>query len=47
MVVWLWTGGGIMALGTALALLPARRRRVDVPDAEPIADEPELVEAAT
>jgi cytochrome c-type biogenesis protein CcmF len=49
MVVWLWTGGGIMALGTALALLPARRRHVAgapqvaaVPD-----DEPELVEAAT
>ena len=47
MVVWLWIGGGIMALGTALALLPARRRRVDVPDPEPLPDEPELVEAAT
>jgi cytochrome c-type biogenesis protein CcmF len=27
MVLWLWVGGGVMALGTALALLPARRRR--------------------
>ena len=47
MVVWLWIGGGIMALGTALALLPARRRRIDVPDPEPLPEEPELVEAAT
>jgi len=47
MVLWLWTGGLIMALGTALALLPARRRRVEVPDPEPIPDEPELVEAGT
>ena len=27
MVVWLWTGGGVMALGTAIALVPGRRRR--------------------
>ena len=47
MVVWLWIGGGIMALGTALASLPARRRRIDVPDPEPLPEEPELVEAAT
>ena len=34
MVVWLWIGGGIMAVGVALALLPARRRTV-LPDARP------------
>jgi cytochrome c-type biogenesis protein CcmF len=35
MVLWLWIGAGIMALGTALALLPGRRvstRRDDAPD---------------
>jgi cytochrome c-type biogenesis protein CcmF len=28
LVMWLWIGGLIMALGTALALVPARKRRV-------------------
>jgi cytochrome c-type biogenesis protein CcmF len=27
MVLWLWIGGGIMAAGTVVALLPGRRRR--------------------
>jgi cytochrome c-type biogenesis protein CcmF len=27
MVVWLWTGGIVMVLGTVLALVPTRRRR--------------------
>jgi cytochrome c-type biogenesis protein CcmF len=27
MIVWLWIGGGMMALGTLLALFPGRRRR--------------------
>lgn len=33
LVVWLWTGGGVMALGTALALVPTgkKRRRVEAP----------------
>jgi hypothetical protein len=26
-VVWLWVGGGIMALGTLVALSPSLRRR--------------------
>jgi cytochrome c-type biogenesis protein CcmF len=31
MVVWLWIGGGVVVLGTILALVPGpRRRRVDV-----------------
>ncbi len=28
LVMWLWIGGLVMALGTALALIPVRRRRV-------------------
>ncbi len=32
MVTWIWVGGGLMALGTALALLPGGRRR----PAEPV-----------
>jgi cytochrome c-type biogenesis protein CcmF len=27
LVVWLWIGGAVMALGTALAVFPGRRRR--------------------
>jgi hypothetical protein len=27
MIVWLWIGGGFMALGTILALAPRLRRR--------------------
>jgi cytochrome c-type biogenesis protein CcmF len=49
MVLWLWVGGGIMALGTALALLPARRRQVmETPEPAPVSrsEPPELVEAA-
>jgi cytochrome c-type biogenesis protein CcmF len=33
MVLWLWVGGALMALGTAVALLPARRRVVVPADA--------------
>ncbi len=52
MVVWLWTGGLILALGTAVALAPTLRRRVrpaDEPAPEPPAvgappsEEPEVV----
>jgi multiple sugar transport system ATP-binding protein len=42
LILWLWIGGGIIVLGTALALLPTRRRRSPIrPDAAP---EPERVE---
>jgi len=51
MIVWLWIGGGVMAIGTVLALLPSLRRRPrreagdpGDPDAEPV-DELEEVTA--
>jgi cytochrome c-type biogenesis protein CcmF len=28
MIVWLWIGGGLMAIGTVLAAFPGRRRRL-------------------
>ena len=30
LTLWLWIGGGLMALGTIIALAPRLRRRVDV-----------------
>jgi cytochrome c-type biogenesis protein CcmF len=49
MVVWLWIGGGVMAFGTILALLPTRRRTVvpagaapEVVATEPTHEEPVL-----
>jgi cytochrome c-type biogenesis protein CcmF len=45
MVLWLWVGGGVMAVGTLLALLPTRRRtpvadaRVEVSRVEPDREE--------
>ncbi len=35
LVNWLWAGGGIIAVGTALALVPGRRRRPTAPVSEP------------
>ena len=32
LVTWLWIGGGVMAVGTALAVVPDRRRRQTDPD---------------
>jgi cytochrome c-type biogenesis protein CcmF len=58
LVTWLWIGGGVMALGTALAAFPGKRRRPTEPTsspggtAEPGQDpdarpDPELVGAAS
>jgi cytochrome c-type biogenesis protein CcmF len=48
MVLWLWIGGALMAVGTAVALLPARRREiVTAPERAAVPDEPELVEVTT
>ena len=51
MIVWLWIGGAVMAIGTVLALLPSLRRRPrpaigddEDPDTEPV-DELEDVTA--
>jgi cytochrome c-type biogenesis protein CcmF len=42
MVVWLWTGGGVMALGTLVALSPSLRRRRTGRVEEPVPVEPAL-----
>jgi cytochrome c-type biogenesis protein CcmF len=34
LVVWLWIGGGLMLVGTALAGFPGRRRRPTAPVSE-------------
>ena len=35
MIVWLWIGGALMAIGTILAAFPGRRRRPTAPVSEP------------
>jgi cytochrome c-type biogenesis protein CcmF len=40
MIVWLWIGGGVIALGTILALAPRLRRRPRAPVAAPTAPHP-------
>jgi cytochrome c-type biogenesis protein CcmF len=49
MILWLWIGGGVIALGTLLALLPRPRRRsrapVPAPPEPAYADELEQVRA--
>lgn len=37
MVVWLWIGGGVMVVGTALSLFPGRRRNPLDPVSAPVA----------
>ncbi len=41
LIVWLWIGGGLMALGSVMAAVPGRRRRPTDPASIPL---PELVE---
>jgi cytochrome c-type biogenesis protein CcmF len=38
MVVWLWVGGIVMAVGTALAAFPGRRRRPEDPVSAPVGE---------
>ena len=48
MILWLWIGGGIMALGTLLAAFPGTRRRIAIdPVSAPIAVGGPDPEAAT
>ena len=45
LILWLWIGGAVMAIGTLLAAFPGRRRRPTDPVSAPIVvdtDEPEL-----
>jgi cytochrome c-type biogenesis protein CcmF len=45
MVLWLWVGGGVMALGTLVALSPSLRRRARAAEKkEPVPVEPALRE---
>jgi cytochrome c-type biogenesis protein CcmF len=41
LVVWLWIGGGVMAVGTALAAFPGRRRNPVDPVSAPIGRAPQ------
>ncbi len=41
LVGWIWAGGFLMAVGTALALFPGRRRRGTEPVSAPVLTEPE------
>ena len=36
LIMWLWIGGGLMAVGTALAAVPGRRRRPTDPVSAPV-----------
>ena len=38
LIVWLWIGGGIMAVGTLLAAVPGRRRRGTEPVSAPVTE---------
>lgn len=38
MIVWMWIGGGLMAVGTVLAAFPGRRRRPTAPVSAPVPD---------
>jgi cytochrome c-type biogenesis protein CcmF len=39
LMLWLWLGGGLMALGTLMAALPGRRRRPTAPVSAPVPEE--------
>jgi len=38
LIMWLWVGGALMALGTLLAIAPGRRRRPVMPASAPVHD---------
>jgi cytochrome c-type biogenesis protein CcmF len=44
MIVWLWVGGGVMVVGTALSLFPGRRRNPLDPVSAPVATGEDPVE---
>jgi cytochrome c-type biogenesis protein CcmF len=36
LIIWLWIGGAVIAVGTALAAWPGRRRRPTAPVSAPV-----------
>ncbi|MEM7141067.1 MAG: cytochrome c-type biogenesis CcmF C-terminal domain-containing protein [Actinomycetota bacterium] len=42
LIVWLWVGGLVMAVGTLLAVVPGKRRQPTAPVSAPAVDETEL-----
>ena len=36
LIIWLWIGGGVIAVGTLLAAWPGRRRRPTAPVSAPV-----------
>jgi cytochrome c-type biogenesis protein CcmF len=47
LIVWLWIGGGVMAVGTLLSVFPGRRRRPTDPVSAPVGDAAPVVAPAT
>ena len=43
MVLWLWIGGAVMAIGTILAAFPGRRAGATEPVSAPVADRAESI----
>jgi cytochrome c-type biogenesis protein CcmF len=46
LLMWLWVGGAIMAIGTLLAVVPGRRRRPTLPASAPVELESRQLEPA-
>ena len=44
LIIWLWIGGLVMAVGTVLAVVPGRRRDPIMPTSAPVAEQPEPTE---
>jgi len=38
LIVWLWVGGAVMAVGTVLSVVPGKRRQPTAPTSAPVAD---------
>ena len=44
LIIWLWAGGIVMAVGTVLAVVPGRRRDPIAPTSAPVGEEPKPTE---
>ena len=47
LIIWLWVGGIVMAVGTVLAVVPGRRRDPIAPTSAPVGEEPKPTEPPT